>query len=625
MTGGYMGRLLCVDLTKGTWTDREISEELARKYIGGSGLGARLLFDQTRAETDPLGEDNVLMFLTGPLTETAVPMAGRYAVVTKSPLGIWGEGDCGGSWGSMLKRTGYDGILVVGRSEKPVYLWITDEGVSLRDAGHLWGRDTIETDEMVKAETSAKAVVACIGPAGEKLAKMAVVLSDGKHARVSGRGGVGAVMGSKKLKAISVYGARKPQIARPEALKALVKSFVPRLQEATKAFGAYGTAGAVIKNANLGDMPVKNWSSGKWDDEKLKKISGQTLAETILTKKYYCKGCIVGCGRVIEIADGPYAGVSGGGPEYETLGSFGSLCLIDDLNAISMANDLCNRYGMDTVSVGASIAFAMEAYEKGTIGKKDTGGIDLAWGNKDAALAMVHQIGRREGLGRLLGEGVKRASQEIGGGSADFAIEVKGLELPMHDPRSMGSLAVLYATYPRGACHRGCSYQLERSGIAELGYEKPLERQRDEGKALINAVMQDYAGLFNSLKLCQFVITQLKPSEVLQCLNDVTGWDMDLPELMRAGERASNVKRMYNVRLGYTRKDDTLPQRILSEKFTTGGAAGYLPNLEKMLDEYYGHRRWSSDGIPLPSTLRELGLNDEAEVAARMFPDLSRN
>jgi aldehyde:ferredoxin oxidoreductase len=326
---------------------------------------------------------------------------------------------------------------------------------------------------------------------------------------------------------------------------------------------------------------------------------------------------------VIDIPSGPYAGVSGGGPEYETLGSFGSLCLIDDLNAISMANDLCNRYGMDTVSVGAAIAFAMEAYERGAIGKKDTGGVELTWGNQHAALEMVHQIGRREGLGRLLGEGVKKAAQEIGGGAEDFAIEVKGLELPMHDPRSLGSLAVLYATYPRGACHRGCSYQLERSGIAELGYEKPLERQRDEGKAVINAIMQDYAGLFNSLKLCQFVITQLKPSELLQCLNDVTGWDMDLPELMRAGERASNVKRMYNVRMGFTRKDDTLPQRILSMKFTEGGAAGYLPDLERMLDDYYQYRRWSGDGIPLPSTLRELGLSAEAELVAQMFPNLS--
>jgi aldehyde:ferredoxin oxidoreductase len=383
--------------------------------------------------------------------------------------------------------------------------------------------------------------------------------------------------------------------------------------------GAYGTAGAVIKNASIGDMPVKNWSLGKWDDEKLKNISGQTMAESILTKKYYCKGCIVGCGRVINIPNGPYAGLSGAGPEYETLGSLGTMCLIDDLNAIAMGNDLCNRYGMDTVSVGSSIAFAMEAYEKGAINKKDTGGIELTWGNKEAMLAMVHKIGKREGLGRLLGEGVKIAAQEIGGDVKDFAIEVKGLELPMHDPRSMGSLAVLYATYPRGACHRGCSYQLERGGISELGYDKPLERQQDQGKAIMTAIMQDYAGLFNSLKLCQFVIMSLKPTEALQCLNYVTGWNMDLTELLRAGERASNVKRMYNVRVGFTRKEDTLPQRILSEKFTEGGAAGYLPNLEKMLDEYYQYRKWSNDGIPLPSKLRELGLNDEAILIEQKY------
>jgi aldehyde:ferredoxin oxidoreductase len=299
------------------------------------------------------------------------------------------------------------------------------------------------------------------------------------------------------------------------------------------------------------------------------------------------------------------------------------MCLIDDLNAIAMGNDLCNRYGMDTVSVGSSIAFAMEAYEKGAINKKDTGGIELTWGNKEAMLAMVHKIGKREGLGRLLGEGVKIAAQEIGGDVKDFALEVKGLELPMHDPRSVGSLAVLYATYPRGACHRGCSYQLERGGISELGYDKPLERQQDQGKAIMTAIMQDYAGLFNSLKLCQFVIMSLKPTEALQCLNYVTGWNMDLTELLKAGERASNVKRMYNVRVGFTRKEDTLPQRILSEKFTEGGAAGYLPNLGKMLDEYYQYRKWSNDGIPLPSKLRELGLNDEAVLIEKKYPHLA--
>lgn len=622
MQGGYMGKLLYVDLTRGTCIDRALSEELARSYIGGSGLGARLLYDQTGADTDPLGADNALMFLTGPLTETPVPMAGRYAVVTKSPLGIWGEGDCGGSWGSMLKRAGYDGIVISGKSERPVYLWVTDEGVFIRDASHIWGRDTVETDDLVKQETSGKASVVCIGPAGEKLARMAVILSDGKHARASGRGGIGAVMGAKKLKAISVYGTRKPEIAHPEELKKLVKDFVPRLREAAKGMSAYGTAGGVIKNSNMGDMPVKNWSVGKWDEQKVKNISGQTMAESILTKKYYCRGCIVGCGRVIHIPDGPYAGLTGGGPEYETLGAFGTLCLVDDLSVIAKANDLCNRYGMDTISVGAAIAFAMEAYEKGAIGREDTQGLELTWGNKEAMLAMVHRIGKKEGLGKLLSEGVKIAAQEIGGDVKDFAIEVKGLELPMHDPRALGSLAVLYATYPRGACHRGCSYQLERGGIADLGYAKPLERQSDLSKGLINAVMQDYAGLFNSLKLCQFVISSLKPTEALQCLNLVTGWDMDLPELLRAGERATNVKRMYNVRLGLTRKDDTLPQRILTEKFAEGGAAGYVPNLEMMLDEYYEFRQWSNDGIPLPAKLRELGLDDEARLVGRTYPKL---
>jgi aldehyde:ferredoxin oxidoreductase len=622
MENGYMGKLLYVNLTKGEISERKLSEELARQYIGGSGLGSRLLLDLTDAKTEPFGDDNALMFLTGPLVETPVPMSGRFAVIAKSPLGIWGEGDCGGSWGSMLKRTGYDGIIITGKAEKPVYLWINEDSVLIRDASHVWGRDTVETDMMIKKETADKAVIASIGPAGEKLSRMAVILTDGKHARASGRGGLGAIMGSKQLKAIALFGTKVPKIAHPEELRNFIREWVPRVREASKQISSYGTAGAVIRNSTIGDMPVKNWSLGKWDEERVKKVSGQAMAESILTKRYHCKGCVIGCGRVVSITEGPYAGVSGGGPEYETVGSLGTLCLIDDLNAIAMGNELCNRYGMDTISVGSAIAFAMEAFDKGLIDKNDTEGIELTWGNTEAMLLMIHKIGKREGIGRLLGEGVKIASRQIGGNSKDFTAEVKGLELAMHDPRALGSLAVAYATYPRGACHRGCSYNLERIAIPELGYDKPLERQTDEGKAVMVAKMQDYAGLFNSLKMCQLVMYSTTPSEILQCLNYVTGWDMDLAELLRAGERASNAKRMYNVRLGLTRKEDTLPVRILTEKFADGGAANYLPDLGTMLDEYYQYRRWSNDGIPLPSKLKELGLYDEAALVVHMYPYL---
>jgi len=620
-----MGKVLWVDLSNRRIKNREIPNELVRKYIGGSGLGARFLFDETSETTDPLGEDNLLMFLTGPLVGTPVLCSGRHAIVTKSPLGIWGEGDAGGSWGVGLKRTGYDGIIIVGKSENPVYLWITEEGAHLRDANHLWGKDTYETDEILKKETTEKAVINSIGPAGEKLVKMAVILCDGRHARAAGRGGLGDVMGSKNLKAVVVYGTKKPKIAYPERLRELIKELVPRIKERTKLRREYGTAGEVIHNAEIGDMPVKNWSMGKWEEEKIRKISGEAIVKTILTGRYSCKGCVIGCGRVVKVTEGPYAGVDGGGPEYEVLGSLGSLCLIDDLNAIAMGEELCNRYGIDTISTGSAIAFAMEAYERGIINRKDTDGVELKWGNAKAMIEMVHKIGKREGLGELLGEGVKTAAQKIGGNAIEFAMEVKGLELPMHDPRALGSMAVAYATYPRGACHRGCSHALERGAIPELGYNGPLNRHQDEGKGIATAKMQDYAGLFNSLKLCQIILLAIKPSEVLKFLNYVTGWDMGLKELLETGERAFNLKRMYNIRLGLTRKEDRIPLRILTEKFKEGGAANYLPHLGKMLNEYYQYRKWSKEGIPFPSKLEQLDLNKEANLVRDLYPNLSHS
>ena len=617
-----MGRLLFVNLTKHKISERKLTTEIARKYLGGSGLGARYLFDETGKDTEPFGEDNLLMFLTGPFTGTSVLSSGRHAVVTKSPHGIWGEADAGGSWGETLKKSGYDGVIIKGKADNPVYIWVNEGIAQIRDAGHLWGRDTYDTDSLIKNETSKNSVIASIGPAGEKLSRIAVILSDGKHARVCGRGGLGAVMGSKKLKAIAVCGTMKPKIADKENLNKVIKNLVPRIKTQMKRLGAYGTSGSVIPAYNMGDLPIKNWTMGKWEDKKIQNISGERMAGTILTKKYYCKKCIVGCGRVIKISEGPYSGVNGSGPEYETLGALGSLCLIDDLCAIAMGNELCNRYGIDTISTGSAIAFGMEAYEKGIITKADTDGIELKWGEPDVMIEMVHKIGKREGFGKLLGDGLKVAAQKIGDNAMDMDIEVKGLEPPMHDPRALASLAVSYATYPRGACHRGSTHNLERSCIPELGYDKPLERQSDEGKGVAAAVMQDYSGLFNSLKMCSILITAIKPSEFLDCLNYITGWDMDISELREAGERAFNLKRMYNIRLGMTRKEDTLPVR-LTEKFETGGAAGYVPNLEKMLDEYYGYRGWSEEGIPLPSKLEALGLEKEADIVRDMFSHLT--
>jgi aldehyde:ferredoxin oxidoreductase len=608
-----MGRILRVHLTSRDISEYTIEENVARAYIGGSGLGARILYDETTEATDPLGPENPLMLLTGPLAGTRVPTSGRHAVVSKSPLtGIWGESDAGGSWGVAIKAAGYDGVIVTGQAPEPVYLWIHDQGVEIRDASPFWGQDTYDVDQSLREATDPKASIACIGPAGERQARIAGIMHDGKHARAAGRAGLGAVMGAKRLKAVVAQGQQVPPIAEPQALRAAIKRLAPEIQQKTVRYREYGTPGGVVTNAVLADMPVRNWQVGEWV-EPSEKISGQTMVETILTGRYYCKHCIIGCGRVVKISEGPYAGVEGAGPEYEALAGLGAMCMVDNLEAVALATELCNRYGIDVISAGTAIAFAMEAYERGMITQTDAGGLPLDWGSPDAVIGMVHAIGRREGIGHLLGDGVRAAAKGLGGLAAEFAVEVKGLEPAFHDPRALSSLAVAYATYPRGACHRGSSHALERFGIPELGYPEPLDRHATEGKGIMTAITQDYFGLYNSLKLCHFIASAVAPSEIVNWLNLVTGWDMDLVEFLQAGERASNLKRMYNLRCGLTRKDDVLPPRIAAEPFEDGGSQGYLPRLGEMLAEYYAYRGWSKDGVPKEAKLQELGLRREVD------------
>jgi len=607
MLGGYMGRFLRVNLTARRIADATIPEATLRAYIGGSGLGARLLFDETTRTTDPLGPENRLLFLSGPLTGTIIPTSGRHAVVAKSPLGIWGEADCGGTFGYELKRAGIDGIVFEGQADDPVYLLIADGAVSLEDARGIWGRDTFETQDILRARHGDRLAVTCIGPGGERLAPIAGIMNDGQSARAAARGGLGAVMGSKRLKAIAVFGARRVPVIHDDRLRPLVKQMALRIKEKTQSFRDYGTAGGVLAGAAIGDMPIQNWRRGTWEVG-IEQLSGQAMAETILTGRYFCKACTIGSGREIEVKDGPYAGVKGGGPEYETLAGLGSMCLVDDLKAVAKANELCNRYGIDTISTGSVIAFAMEASERGLLRPGDDDGLDLTWGNAETVIALVEKIGKREGIGDLLANGVRFVARQLGGEAYKFALEVKGLELAFHDPRSLSALAAGYATYSRGACHRSYSHYLERNTLPELGFEKPLDRHATERKGVATAVMQDYGGLYNSLKLCHFIMRGVAVQEIVDCLNSVTGWDMDVQEFLRAGERASNLKRLYNVRLGMSRKEDTLPYRILHEALPDGGAANYLPNLDAMLDEYFAFREWTQDGIPTRPKLEALGL-----------------
>ena len=609
MNSGHKVRILRVDLTKKRINVENLEETEVRKYIGGSGLGAKILYEETCPDTDPLGEGNLLIFMAGPLTGTPVP-CGRHSIVAKSPLtGIWGEASVGGTWGRELKRAGYDGIVVSGKSEKPVYLWIHDDRVELREATHLWGKDTYQVDELLRRETDEKAVVSCIGPSGERMIPISSILTDGKDGRAAARCGLGAVAGSKKLKAVVVKGSGRVEVVEKEKLKQSLKKIIPSLREIPARMRDLGTANLIIPCEKIGDLPIKNWREGTWD--RAENISGERMAETILSGRYHCAGCPIGCGREIKILQGPFAKVEGAGPEYETLGTIGSSCMVDSLEAIAKANELCNRYGVDTIEVGGAISFAMECYENGLISEKDTGGLKLTWGNAKAVVEMVHQIGKGEKLGALLGQGLLKASQEIGGLASEFAIHSKGLAFPAHDPRAYNSLALGYATSNRGACHlQALSHPFERNLTApELGFEEAQDRFSTERKGELVAKLQDLMCIFDSLCICKFVLFGgVRVSHLLSWLRYVTGWDMDLDELMRTGERIFNLKRVYNVSCGISRKDDTLPPRILTHRRKTGGASQNLPHFGRMLSEYYEFRGWSEEGIPKKEKLYQLGI-----------------
>jgi aldehyde:ferredoxin oxidoreductase len=442
---------------------------------------------------------------------------------------------------------------------------------------------------------------------------MAAVMQGGQeHARAAGRGGMGAVLGSKNIKAIAVRGQEKPNYPDRKSFLAFVREVNQHIQKNSVPMSQFGTAGGVPATEMMGDLSIKNWTLGSWE-EGAQRISGQRMAETILDRHTHCFACPIGCGKNVHIKEGPYAGVRGHGPEYETLAGFGGNCLCDDLEAIARMNDLCNRYGLDTISVSGAIAFAMEAYEKGLIAEEQTGGLDLTWGNAEAMIGAVHAIARREGIGAWLAEGVRAAARELGPEAEAFALHVKGLEFPYHDPRGFVSMATNYATATRGACHmEAISYWLGY-GVRFEGWYDPEEFDKHDsrGKGRLAADFQNYVGTYNALGICQFIIKgKVGPQKTVDMVNAALGWEWTTDDLMQTGERLFNLKRLINLRLGITSADDTLPQRFLTEARPTGMAAGVLPDLEIMLKEYYEVRGWQPDGAPLPERLTELGLTD---------------
>jgi aldehyde:ferredoxin oxidoreductase len=609
---GYCQQLLHVDLTSRTITTLPLDEGQARLFIGASGLAARLYVDlalAAGARPQPLGPDNPLIVLTGPLQATSFPGSGRFSVAARSPLtGLWGEANCGGDFGPFLKYAGFDGVICTGEASEPLLLWIEDGRAELQPAAGLWGQDTYETADELWRQGGKGTKVLCIGPAGERGVRYAAIVSD--KGDVAGRTGLGAVMGAKKLKAIVARGSRQITVADLPAYQALRSKVQHKIRDMAtlQGFKSFGTAGGLYYSSMVGDVAARNWQSADVDEQMLLGLDGTTMADTILTGNDACYACPVACKRRVAVSDGPFATPEGPGPEYETVAAFGLLSMNGDLQAVAKANELCNRLGLDTISCGATIAFVMEATERGLI---DSG---LPWGDAAAIVGMVEKIGRREGLGDVLAEGVLRVAERIGvAPDADWLPHVKGLEVPMHDPRAFHGIAVGYATTPRGANHNGANVYAEMGSVVypEVGLDGDLTERKTEGKAYLSAMSQYIGGIVDALTLCFFDGWAYTLDDMAQALNSVTGLSYDVEELMRCGERIWALKRSINTLFGATAGDDRLPRRFLTP-LNEGPTAGTAPDFAAMLREFYSLTGLDKEGRVTRDRLDSLGMPDIA-------------
>ncbi len=613
VAAGFFGRLLEVELGAGSCRERALEPSLYRRFLGGSGLAAWLLWDELEPTRDPLHPSSPLLIMNGLLAGLPIPAACKLSLCARSPLtGIWNEAAVGGDWAARFRHTGFDGIAIRGCAPRPVYLLVQGRRAELRDARELWGLDCFDKVQRLEALHGPKASVACIGPAGERGVLLAGVMVDGRSARAAGRGGMGALMGSKRLAAVVALGEEPAEVADPAGLKARVRDDMRTIRGRSQGLREFGTAGGIQGAEALGVLPVKNWAGGAWAAG-AQATTAQTFFPRYLERHHACWGCPMRCSKHLRVERGPRAGIHGHAPEYETLAGFGGNCLNDDVEVIIAANDACNRAGLDTISTSAAVAFAMEAAERGMLGPGDAEGLSLAWGDPDTILGLVEQIAHGRALGALLGQGTRHAAAVLGSGAQDFAPHCKGLELPYHDPRALHSMAVSYATSNRGACHlSSMSYHVDRGiPIPELGYDGPPSMMRSEGKAAVARDMQDFIALFNPLGLCKFLIkTQVGPTELCAWIEGASGWKIEPAQLLTIGARIFQLQRMINVRLGVTRADDTLPRRFLEHARPDGAAEGSLPDLVAMLDEYYQLRGWDERGVPTPEALAAVGLED---------------
>ncbi len=595
-----MGKILRVNLTERSVKVEELNEEIAKGFIGARGLAEKILYDEVDPKTDPLSPKNKLIFATGPLTGTIAPTGGRYDLVTIGALNHRiAASNSGGFFGAELKLAGYDLLIVEGKADKPVYIWINDEHVEIKDASHLWGKDVYETTDRITEELGDKKIkVACIGQAGENLVKFSAVMND-KY-RAAGRTGVGAVMGSKALKAIAVRGTKKVKIASEAKFKEAMKKAMDLIKSNGVTSQGLPTYGTMVLNNIIdqhGLYPTRNFQDGTF--EHVEDVSGEKLKETYLTKNRACFACPIGCGRVCRLPDGE----EGEGPEYETSWAFSADCGVNDLIAVIKANNLCNKYGLDTISTGATIAAAMELYEKGYLKDEELqGGPKLNFGNAEAITYYTKATALREGLGDKLAEGSLKFAQNYG--HPELSMSAKGQELPAYDPRGAQGHALEYATSNRGGCHvRGYMISPEILGIPEK-----LDPFSTEGKAKWVKIFQDLTAIIDSEGLCLFTSFALSLEEYTELYNAVVGTNYSPDEMLKLGEKIWNLEKLFNLKAGFGKGDDTLPERFLKEPMPSGAAKGQVVQLGKTLPEYYKLRGWNEEGIPTDEKLRELGL-----------------
>jgi len=617
VTGGYIGKDLVVDLERSTIEEKTLSDEFRRKFIGGYGFGAKFILDSQKPTVAPLGPDNILGFTTGPLTGTPAIFGSRFTVVGKSPLThTWGDANCGGDFGPYLKFAGFDNVYFRGHADKWVYLFIDNGKPELRDAAHLVGKDAVETEDLLQKELGKDTRIACIGQAGEKLSLISAIMTN--KGRAAARSGLGAVMGSKRLKAIAVKGKMEVPLHDKEGMKKARQKYLRALKgvmyDNLKDFGTCGFTASAIE---IGDAPVKNWLvAGKDHFPEPEAIGGDRVIE-LQKKKYGCWRCPVACGGLMKGSSGKYSYRDEvHKPEYETLVSFGSLCLNKDLESIIMANEICNQYGVDTISAGAVIAFAIECYENGLVTKEDTGGIELTWGNPEAILGMLDKLVNREGFGDVLADGVKIATEKIGRNANEFAIHIQGQEIPMHDPRRHIFYGPIYWLDPTPARHTQGSEGARASGL-EL---PPFDRKSYAGRGEARRIASNLVHVVNCTGICVLGYQMLPIDAFLAFINLTTGWDTSLEELIDTGERILDIRQAFNIREGLKPAQFNMPARAIGKPpMESGPLTGRTVDLEVLVSDYTQAVKWDRDSwVPNRERMEELGLKDVANELASL-------